>query len=87
VVDRQFVDDIIGLTGEEVVLLYRDDDVKIARRAAADTGIAFAGHPDTVTVIDAGGYFDRDTPLVFLIAGPPAIVAGVGNDSPFAVAL
>ena len=38
---------------EELVRGQRQEDVEIARRAAANAGLAFAGKPDAGAVLDA----------------------------------
>src|SRR5205085_1102597 len=45
------------------VALHVDEQVKVAAGRAADSGLAFAGHPNAGAFIDAGGNFDRKLAL------------------------
>ncbi len=56
-----------------------DLDVEVAGRSAVAAGLAFAGKPDPVAIVDARGYLDRQRAG---LAHPPAAVtalAGIGN--------
>ncbi len=50
-------------------------------------GFTLAGQPDTITFIDAGGYFNRDAPLLLLIPGAAAVRACFFNYRAFAAAI
>ena len=55
---------------EELVLRQRQENVEVARRAAADSGLALAGEPDAGAVLDAGRNVDRQRPLAGDAARP-----------------
>ena len=52
--DRYLAEDIAAVALEELVLLHRDEDEKIAGWSAAQASITFARKPDARAVVDAG---------------------------------
>ena len=57
--------------------LDREEDVEVARRAAAHARLALAGEADARAVLDAGGDVDRQRPLARHAARAGAVVARV----------
>ncbi len=51
--DRHAAMDVGAVALEDAVRLHREEDIEIARRAAAHAGLAFAGQPDAGSVLDA----------------------------------
>src|SRR5450759_2894077 len=62
---------------EELVLRQRQENIEVARRAAAQTGLAFAGEPDAGAILDAGRDIDREHALARHPPGPSAGRAGI----------
>lgn len=58
--------------------LHREEDVEIARRPAAQAGLAFVGQPDARAVLDARRNVDRQR--FFLSPPGPAGALGAGVD-------
>ena len=56
-----------------------DEDVEIARRAAAHPGLAFAGEADAGALVDPGGDVDRQRLALVDPALAPAGRAGIGD--------
>jgi len=61
---------------EQGVFLNLDEDVEIARRAAAQPGIALAGQTDPRPGLDPGRDVDRQLPLALDPAAPNKILSG-----------
>ena len=66
--------------------LDRQEDVEVARRAAARAGLALAGEADARAVLDAGRNVDRERALAGDAAGAAAVGAGIVDDLAAAVA-
>src|SRR5262245_49161980 len=85
--DRHRAQEILAVAGEEGVVADVDHDVEIARRPAAQSPLALAGHPQLHVGVDAG----RDAHLQGPLAGGPALtlagLAGVPGDLAFPLAL
>ena len=64
----------------------RQQDIKIAARAALDTGFTFAGQADAPAGINAGRDFDFERFVFFDAALTVALFARVGDDLSSAVA-
>src|SRR5262249_35759556 len=71
---------------EQLVRLHREEEVKVARRAAAGAGVAFAGEADARAVFNARGDFDRERALFLREAAAVAGLAGVLDGLPTAMA-
>ena len=75
---RQDRSDAVAL--EDRVLAHLDEDVEIARRAAAQPGLALAGQPDAGAGLDARGDVDRQRRSFSTRPAPCADLAGVLDD-------
>src|SRR5207249_7121634 len=53
--DTEHVHEVVALAPEQLVLPQPDEDVEIARRAAAKTGFAFARDAELLPVVDPRG--------------------------------
>ena len=71
---------------EEIVRLDRNEDVEIARRAAAQARFALIGEADAGAVLDALGDIDRELAVLLAAALATAIGAGVLEDLAAALA-
>ena len=70
--DRHLAEQVGAVALEERMRLGRDEDVEIARRAAARAGLAFARQADARAVFDAGGDVDGQRALARDAAGAAA---------------
>jgi hypothetical protein len=75
--DRHFAMQVVVVALEYGVRLEVDLHVEVARRAAIDAVFAFAGEPDAVALVDAGGILTESV-LCCLTRPAPWQVAGVG---------
>ncbi len=64
----------------------REEYVEIARGAAAQAGLAFAGEPDAGAVLDAGRHMQLERAFLGHAAGAAAIGAGLLDDGAAALA-
>jgi hypothetical protein len=77
----------LAIALEKFMFLNMKDDIQIARRPAFLAALAFARHPHTGAVIDAGWNIDRQFDLFPDQSFAAAILAGIGDDLPFATAV
>ncbi len=75
--DRRLAEEVRAVALEEGVRLDRDEDVEVARRAAAHARLALAGETDRRAVLDARGDLDRKGLVALDAALAVAGVAGV----------
>jgi len=78
---RHGAEQIETVAFEQFVRDHRQEDVKVATRAAAGSCIALAGQTDTGPVIDAGRNTDRQDALAAHLAVAVAADAGVEHHS------
>ena len=78
--DRHFAVQVRALALEDRVRLQVDDDVEIAGRAAVHSGLALAGEPDPVVLVDARGDLHRQRLVLLDAPGAVARGTGVGDD-------
>src|SRR5690606_20673732 len=85
--DRRLAEQVGAIALEQLVRPDRQEDVEVARRAAAIAGLALAGEPDAGAVLDAGRDVDRKRALLGDAALAGALGARVGDDLAAALAL
>ena len=86
-VERQLVEDIIVVPGENFMLGYRYGNVKIASGTAPGSGVTFTTEPYLGAAVNSGGYIDQNAALLLLSAGAFALGAGLGNNAALTPAL
>src|SRR6185312_5570324 len=84
--DRHAAMDVGAVALEDAVRLDREEDVKVARRAAAHAGLALAGQADARAVLDAGRNVDGQRLLLAHAALAAAVPARILDDAAGAVA-
>src|SRR5260221_14653123 len=62
------MDEVVALALEAWVVLEADEDVEVARRAAAHPGLALARDAELLAVVDAGRDVQGEVPLLALAA-------------------
>ena len=85
-VNRQFVDDVVVISHEQLMLLHPDGHIKVTGRAAPHAHIPLAAEAYLGAVLYAGWNLDRDAALLFFPAFPLALRARLGNDLSLALA-
>src|SRR6185312_7297412 len=75
--DRHPAEDVGAVALEELVRLDRQEDVEVARRTAAQAGLALIGQPDARAVLDTGRDVHRQRALLDDAALAGAFGAGV----------
>src|SRR5438270_5395337 len=78
---------IVALALEHRMRLQLDDHVQVARRAAVETGLAFAGEADAIVLVDTGGNLHRQGLVLLDASGAAAGGARLGDDLAVAVTL
>ena len=78
--------DVGAFALEDAVRGDADEDVEIARRAAAHAGLAFAGQADAGAVLDAFRDLDRERLFALHAALAAAGIAGIGDHPALAAA-
>ena len=86
-VDWQFVEYIVVISVEKLVLFDRQGDIEIARGAASFPGFAFAAEAYLNAIINSGGDGDQNTALVLFLASASALGTALSDDFALAVAL
>src|SRR5579859_5801742 len=85
-VDRQVEDDIVLVALEDLVRLHLHQHVEIAGRAALRARLTLAGETQLLAVVHARGHAHLQLARLALAARAAALLAGVGDHAPLAVA-
>src|SRR5262249_20299208 len=78
--------DVVALTHEPLVRSDPDEHVDVAGLSSQRARVAFAGEPDALPVVDAGGNFELEGSLLERAPRPRAGLARMLDDSPAAAA-
>src|SRR5437762_3702002 len=86
-VHRNLAEQVQAVAAKKLVLLHMDDDVEMARRAAAGSSFAFGLEPELLARRNAGRDLDGDLSFTRHAAGAAARLAGPADDPSGALAL
>ncbi len=86
-VDWQFIEYIVVISVEKLVLFDRQGDIEIARGAASFPGFAFTAEAYLNAIINSGWDGDQNTALVLFLACASALGTALSDDFALAVAL
>src|SRR5690606_1851438 len=74
--DRHFAEDVLAFALEELVGPHVNKDIQVPRRPASLARFAFAFHPQSLAVVNAGGHLHLQTPGAPLQTSAQAVAAG-----------